>query len=118
MGLPKPKNQLRRGSNKSSQVLSLSISEGTFWAKMAISSASVTAESVFGKLLMDFSSFVRSSLASLSDMAGMLKVSAHISAVPLFPDRVDSLVYTMTRLGVGTVGGMRSFAFLVKKDWI
>lgn len=97
---------------------SLFISEGTFWAKAAISSASVAAGSIFGKLPIDFSSFVRSSLASVSDIADACKESVHISAMPLFPDEVDSMAYAMTRLGVGTVGGTRAFGCFVKKDWI
>jgi len=63
--------------------------------KMAILSASVVAGSIFGKWLIDFSSFVRSSLASTSDLADAFKVSVHISAMPLFLDEVDSIAYAM-----------------------
>jgi hypothetical protein len=55
---------------------------------------------------------VRRSLASKSDTADAFEGSA----IPLFPDDVDSMEYAMTRSGVEIVGGMRSFCCFVKKD--
>jgi len=108
MGLLKPKKWLRRGS-KNSYASSLSISVETFWAKMAILSASVMVGSIFGKFLIDFSSFARRSLASLLDIADAFKVLTLSAIMPLFPDEVDSMAYAMMRSDVGTVGGMGTF---------
>ena len=85
---------------------------GTFWVKMAISSASLASGSVFGKLLMDFSSLVRRSLASESDIADVFEGLAAL----LFLDEFDSMAYAMTRSGVGTVGGTSTVCCFVKKD--
>jgi len=112
MVLPKPKKRLRSESNRNSHASSLSISVGTLWAKMAILSESLASGSIFGKLLMDFSSFVRRSLASESDTADAFEGSA----MPLFLDDVDSMEYAMTRSGVGIVGGTRSFCCFMKKN--
>jgi len=67
--------------------------------------------SVFGKLLIDFSSFARRSLTSISGIADTFEGSA----MPPFLDKVDSKAYATTQSGVGTVGGMRTFCCFVKK---
>ena len=74
--------------------------------------------SVFDKFLIDFSSFARRSLASLLDIADTFKVSVLSAIMPLFPDEVNSMAYTMMQSSIGTVGGTETFGWLVKKDWI
>ena len=79
--------------------------------KTAMSSASLILGSVLGKLLMDFSSSVRRSLASMSIVEAFKEL-----AMLLFLDENNFIMYVMTQSGGGTVGGTRTFCCFVKKD--